>query len=328
MHADEAEILHFEYTNFDGGKQYINDRDTAFFPFINTSGHDITLIDIDSKNKYYEWPYEVISPKEKITFKDKQRDTIFFKRINRGELKQGHYDQSWELTFEGTTKKQYLNIFCELKANGGELEAERVILPTVKRGEKIAFESTVKNTGTTTVEISPMHEWNDEGLKPLDRYPISIEPGNSVQLHFELQTDDLFKTYSRSAYFNSNADEWDRMVISYSGELISENHASILFDSTALTLHTYVGGPGEFQFWFINDGNEPLIISMVKTSCGCLVPSYYPKDPIKPGERNVIKIRYDTNRVGPINKTVSVSTNASDYPVTLRVLGSIKECEE
>ena len=326
FHEYEAEILHFEYTNFDGGVQYLNDKDTAFFPFTNTSAHDITLLNIVSKNKYLQCPYELISPNRKTTYKNQQRDTIFFKRVYRSELKEGHYDQSCELSFEGIENKQYLNIFCDLKNNQGKLVSEYVALPTVKRGEKIVFASTVKNEGKTTVKIYPLTDWNDPALKSLDAYPISIKPGDSCKLNFELKTDRLFNFYSRQAYFSSNADDQNRMVISYSGELISENYPSILFDSTSLKLDTYKGGPGEFHFWFTNDGNEPLIITMVKTSCGCLVP-YYPKEPIMPGERNEIKIKYDTYRVGPINKTATVQTNVSDHPITLRVLGSVREVE-
>jgi hypothetical protein len=321
-HADEAEILHFEYTNFDGGIQYINDKDSAFFPFINTSGHDITLINMTSKNKYNEWSYEPLSFTRKITFKDQQRDTFFFRRINRGELKAGLYDQSWELSFEGIEQKQYLNIFCELQNNQGKLTAAKAVLPTVKRGEKITFESTVKNTGKNPVDITFLDDWNGSDVKALDRYPIAIEPGDSTRLSFELQTATLYNTYSRLVYFGTNTDDHDRFVISYGGSLISDKYPSIRFDTTALTLNTYQGGPGDYAFWFTNDGSEPLIITMVKTSCGCLVPSY-PKEPIMPGERNVIKVHYDTNRIGPINKSVTVSTNISDYPIVLRVLGNV-----
>lgn len=59
---------------------------------------------------------------------------------------------------------------------------------------------------------------------------------------------------------------------------------------------------------FTNTGNQPLVINNARGSCGCTVPSY-PKEPIMPGESNVIEVRYDTKRVGPINKTVKIKTN-------------------
>jgi hypothetical protein len=36
--------------------------------------------------------------------------------------------------------------------------------------------------------------------------------------------------------------------------------------------------------------------------------------PIKPGEKSVITVKYDTNRVGPINKSVTISSNAVNTP--------------
>jgi hypothetical protein len=210
-----------------------------------------------------------------------------------------------------------------LRYNHGKLVAEDIQLQTVKRGESITFQTTIKNTGTDAVRLNPSWSWNTTNLILLDAYPITIQPGESKILHFELHTEKLYNTYAQTVYFSDNTDGWDHLTIDYSGQLISENYPSILFDTTTVKLETYQGGPGDFEYWFTNDGSAPLIITMVKTSCGCLAPSYYPKEPIKPGERNVIKIRYDTNRIGPINKSITVETNVSDYPVVLRVLGNI-----
>ncbi len=73
---------------------------------------------------------------------------------------------------------------------------------------------------------------------------------------------------------------------------------------------------------FTNTGTEPLIISGAKGSCGCTVPNW-PKDPIMPGETSQIEIRYDTKRVGAINKTVTVTSNDSIGKHTIRVTGNI-----
>ena len=73
---------------------------------------------------------------------------------------------------------------------------------------------------------------------------------------------------------------------------------------------------------FTNTGTEPLIIKHAKGSCGCTVPTV-PKEPIMPGESGEIKIRYATNRVGTINKTVRVTTNEGGQPHILRVKGKV-----
>ena len=82
------------------------------------------------------------------------------------------------------------------------------------------------------------------------------------------------------------------------------------------------GANGQREFLFTNNGKEPLIITNARGSCGCTVPSW-PREPIAPGESGVIKVKYDTQRVGPINKSVTVNTNSSTPVTTLRIKGKV-----
>ena len=82
-------------------------------------------------------------------------------------------------------------------------------------------------------------------------------------------------------------------------------------------------GNGECEFRFTNTGNEPLLIQKPKSSCGCTIPSW-PNEPILPGESDVIKVTYKTNRAGNINKTVTVTSNAvKNSTVVLRIKGRV-----
>lgn len=84
-------------------------------------------------------------------------------------------------------------------------------------------------------------------------------------------------------------------------------------------------GNGECEFRFTNTGNEPLLIQKPKSSCGCTIPSW-PNEPILPGESESIKVTYRTNRVGMINKTVTVTSNAvKNSTVVLRIKGKVLE---
>jgi hypothetical protein len=83
------------------------------------------------------------------------------------------------------------------------------------------------------------------------------------------------------------------------------------------------GADGTCEFEFKNTGTAPLIIQTAKGSCGCTVPSY-PKEPIAPGASASIKVKYDTNRVGPINKSVTITSNASNEPTkVIRIKGNV-----
>ena len=82
-------------------------------------------------------------------------------------------------------------------------------------------------------------------------------------------------------------------------------------------------GNGECEFRFTNTGTEPLLVQKPKSSCGCTIPSW-PNEPILPGESEVIKVTYRTNRPGIINKTVTVTSNAVNNPtVVLRIKGRV-----
>ena len=73
---------------------------------------------------------------------------------------------------------------------------------------------------------------------------------------------------------------------------------------------------------FTNNGTEPLLIKSASGSCGCTVPTW-PQTPILPGETGEIKIKYDTKRTGPINKTVTVNTNIENKSIILQVKGTV-----
>ena len=84
-------------------------------------------------------------------------------------------------------------------------------------------------------------------------------------------------------------------------------------------------GDASTEFKFTNTGTEPLIISNAKGSCGCTVPSW-PKEPIMPGQTSAIKVKYDSKRVGPINKSVTITSNASNEPTkVIRIKGKIED---
>lgn len=84
------------------------------------------------------------------------------------------------------------------------------------------------------------------------------------------------------------------------------------------------GSDGVRVFEFTNTGKAPLIISDASSSCGCTVPSFPRNVPIAPGEKGKIEVKYNTNLVGTIRKTVIVVSNASETPtVTLRIKGEV-----
>lgn len=82
------------------------------------------------------------------------------------------------------------------------------------------------------------------------------------------------------------------------------------------------GDNGECEFAFKNTGKTDLILTNCRSSCGCTVP-VWPKDPIAPGKKGVIKVKYNTQRIGGINKTITVESNAVNSRVVLTIKGNV-----
>ncbi|NTW31974.1 MAG: DUF1573 domain-containing protein [Bacteroidetes bacterium] len=103
-----------------------------------------------------------------------------------------------------------------------------------------------------------------------------------------------------------------------------KNGAEITFESL---VHDYgtvqKGADGNCEFQFTNTGKEPLILSDVKSSCGCTVPSWT-KEPVLPGKTGIIKVNYTkTNVVGTISKQITVTSNATTETVVLSIKGTV-----
>ena len=104
--------------------------------------------------------------------------------------------------------------------------------------------------------------------------------------------------------------------------------AEITFESEVVDYGTIEkGDDGVREFKFTNTGASPLYITKVRSSCGCTIPKK-PTDSIMPGVEEVIEVKYDTNRVGPIRKTITLSSNAVTPVVALQIKGTVEEPEE
>lgn len=99
--------------------------------------------------------------------------------------------------------------------------------------------------------------------------------------------------------------------------------AGIVFESETIDYGTIPhNADGKREFVFTNNGNKPLIISNAQGSCGCTVPTW-PKEPIAPGAKGVIGVKYATDRVGAFTKTVTLTTNVTEPTKVLTIKGNV-----
>lgn len=80
----------------------------------------------------------------------------------------------------------------------------------------------------------------------------------------------------------------------------------------------------ETSFVVTNTGKSDLVILDAKATCGCTVPTWT-KEPVKPGEKTELKVRFDTNgRPNKQIKTVTLTTNTEKGIETVKVSGMVK----
>ncbi|MBP5711276.1 MAG: DUF1573 domain-containing protein [Bacteroidales bacterium] len=84
------------------------------------------------------------------------------------------------------------------------------------------------------------------------------------------------------------------------------------------------GDNGFCYFKFTNTGKSDLVLTNVRSSCGCTVPEW-PKEAIAPGQSSEIKVKYNTQRIGVISKSITVQSNAKNNTVTLRIKGNVAD---
>ncbi|HWR93767.1 MAG TPA: DUF1573 domain-containing protein [Flavobacterium sp.] len=102
------------------------------------------------------------------------------------------------------------------------------------------------------------------------------------------------------------------------------NGAGMVYETETIDYGTIAhNADGKREFVFTNNGNKPLIITAATGSCGCTVPTS-PKEPIQPGAKGVIGVKYATDRVGAFTKTVTITSNAEGMPTkVLTIKGTV-----
>lgn len=81
---------------------------------------------------------------------------------------------------------------------------------------------------------------------------------------------------------------------------------------------------GVRSFEFTNTGDAPLLITSVQSTSGITIVSQ-PSSAILPGKSSKIDVKYSMNQ-GPIRKTITVETNAKNYPdgrIALKIKGEV-----
>ncbi|MBE0639852.1 MAG: DUF1573 domain-containing protein [Bacteroidales bacterium] len=80
------------------------------------------------------------------------------------------------------------------------------------------------------------------------------------------------------------------------------------------------------EFKLTNTGNQPLLITSAKASCGC-TNLRYSEEPILPGKTAIMAVTFNGTGNGPFRKSITVQTNDSQTPTVLQITGTVIKTE-
>lgn len=99
---------------------------------------------------------------------------------------------------------------------------------------------------------------------------------------------------------------------------------NIEFEKSTIDFGEIVTGDKvEHVFKFTNTGDNPLVISNAKGSCGCTVPQW-PKEPIGIGEKAEILVVFNSKgKSGKQSKTVTITANTNPPQTIIKLEGNV-----
>ncbi|HJN54700.1 MAG TPA: DUF1573 domain-containing protein [Flavobacteriaceae bacterium] len=83
------------------------------------------------------------------------------------------------------------------------------------------------------------------------------------------------------------------------------------------------GTPVETVFSYTNTGETPLVITDIKSTCGCTVPRDWSREPLNPGESSQFTVKFNGKGVNQTSKTVTVKANTEKGSETVKITAFI-----
>ena len=100
---------------------------------------------------------------------------------------------------------------------------------------------------------------------------------------------------------------------------------TIRFDKT---LHDFGeiqnGTPVETVFSYTNSGRSPLVVTDIKSTCGCTVPQGWSKEPLMPGESSQFSVKFNGKGANKVSKTITLTTNTEKGREQVRITAFVK----
>ena len=100
---------------------------------------------------------------------------------------------------------------------------------------------------------------------------------------------------------------------------------NISFDKTEHDFGQIMNGtPVETTFSYTNTGKTPLVVTDIKSTCGCTVPQGWSKEPLMPGASSQFSVKFNGKGANKTSKTITLTTNTEKGKETVRISAFIK----
>lgn len=80
----------------------------------------------------------------------------------------------------------------------------------------------------------------------------------------------------------------------------------------------------ETVFNYKNTGDAPLVISDIKSTCGCTVPQDWSKEPLAPGDSGKFTVTFNGSGVNKVSKSITVTANTEKGTEVVTITALIK----
>jgi len=108
-------------------------------------------------------------------------------------------------------------------------------------------------------------------------------------------------------------------------DAVAADFPVITFDKTEHDFGEIVNGtPVETTFTYTNTGKAPLVVTNIKSTCGCTVPKGWSKDPLAPGESSSFTVKFNGKGANKVSKTVNITANTEKGKEQVKITAFIK----
>lgn len=100
---------------------------------------------------------------------------------------------------------------------------------------------------------------------------------------------------------------------------------SLTFDKTTHDFGEIMNGtPVETVFTYTNTGKSPLVVTDIKSTCGCTVPQGWSREPLAPGASSQFTVKFNGKGANKVSKTITLTTNTEKGREQVRISAFIK----